>query len=172
MARIAVLIEEDFEDSEYRLPRERLEAAGHDVVVAGPTAGSIYTGKRGDEKVAAEVATDSLAADEFDAVVVPGGYAPDKLRLDEDAVAFVREMNAEDKVVAAVCHAGSLLIDADAVDGRTVTSWPSIRVDLLNAGATWVDEEVVEDGNVITSRKPDDLEAFAASIAARLAGSS
>ncbi|MDZ7732727.1 MAG: DJ-1/PfpI family protein [Acidimicrobiia bacterium] len=101
-------------------------------------------------------------------MVVPGGYAPDKLRLDEDAVRFVAQMNRQGKLIAAVCHAGSLLIDADVVDGRRVTSWPSIRTDLVNAGADWFDEEVVEDGNLITSRNPGDLDAFSAAIDAHL----
>jgi protease I len=168
MARIAVLIDDDFEDSEYRVPVERLREAGHDTVVAGARAGVEHQGKRGDERVSTEQASADLDPGDFDAVVIPGGHAPDKLRMDTGSVRFVASMNEADKPVAAVCHAGSLLIDAGVVAGRRLTSWPSIRTDLTNAGAEWVDQEVVEDGNLITSRRPDDLEAFSAAILNRL----
>jgi protease I len=100
--------------------------------------------------------------------VIPGGYSPDKLRTNDDVVAFVRELGRAEKPVAAICHAGSLLIEADLVDGSRVTSWPSIKTDLVNAGAEWVDEPVVEDGYLITSRKPDDLDVFCEAILKRL----
>ena len=103
-------------------------------------------------------------ADDFDALVIPGGYSPDRLRQDPRMVAFTREMFDAGKPVAAICHAGSMLIEADVVEDRMLTSWPSIRTDLLNAGAHWIDREVVQDGNLITSRQPDDLPAFVAAI--------
>ena len=110
-------------------------------------------------------------ASEYDGLVLPGGVAnPDFLRTDEDAVAFVRAFFEQAKPVAAICHAPWTLIEADVVKGRTLTSWPSLQTDLRNAGATWVDEEVVVDGNLITSRKPDDLDAFAAAIVEEFAG--
>ena len=109
-----------------------------------------------------------VSADQFDALVIPGGYSPDKLRTDEGIVSLVQKIAGADKPVAAICHAGSLLVEADAVRGRRVTSWPSVRTDLINAGAQWEDAEVVEDGNLITSRKPDDLPAFCAAILQRL----
>lgn len=169
MARIAVLVHDDVEDAEFRVPVDRLTGAGHDVVVAGPEAGATYTGKRGEEKITADIATGELDADHFDAAVLPGGYAPDHLRLDPASVRFVSQVDEQGKPLAAICHAGSLLIDAGAVHGRRLTSWPSIRVDLVHAGADWVDESVVVDGNLITSRKPDDLDDFCAAIETALA---
>jgi protease I len=106
--------------------------------------------------------------DEFDALVIPGGYSPDRLRMDPDMVNFVREFVRSGKVTAAVCHAPWMLAEADVIRGRTVTSWPSIKTDLVNAGAKWIDREVVEDGNIITSRKPADLTAFSETILRRL----
>ena len=125
-------------------------------------------GKRG--KATARIERTAADADvgEFDALVIPGGYSPDHLRLDPGAVSFVRRFSGTGKPVAAVCHGPQLLIEADVVRGKTLTSWPSIRKDLENAGARWIDRQVVEDGNLITSRKPDDLEAFSAAILRRL----
>jgi protease I len=160
MARVAMLVADDFEDVEVRVPLQRLREAGHDVVLAGAEAGTEVAGKRGEEKVSIEVGADELEPSSVDALVIPGGYAPDKLRTDDDVVDFTRKMFDSGRPVAAVCHAPSLLIEAGVVEGATLTSWPSIRTDLENAGANWVDEEVVIDRNLITSRKPDDLEAF------------
>jgi protease I len=109
-----------------------------------------------------------VSAGDFDALVVPGGYSPDKLRTDDKVVALVRDIGTADKPVAFICHAGSLLVEADLVRGRRLTSWPSIKTDLVNAGADWVDAEVVEDGNLISSRKPDDLPAFCEAILKRV----
>ncbi len=104
---------------------------------------------------------DAVSVDDYDALVLPGGVAnPDALRLDESAIAFIRGFFEADKPVAAICHAPWTLIEAGVVSGKTVTSWPSLRTDLTNAGANWVDEEVVHDSGLVTSRKPDDLEAF------------
>lgn len=169
MARIAIIADDMFEDSELRQPYDRLREAGHEVVLVGLQAGKQITGKRGQEKVTIERAAEDVSADEFDALVIPGGYSPDKLRMSRPMVAFTRAFFVQEKLVAAVCHAPWMLIEADAVDGRTVTSWPSIRTDLINAGARWVDREVVEDGNLVTSRKPDDLPAFSETILRRLA---
>jgi protease I len=105
---------------------------------------------------------------DLDAVVVPGGYSPDRLRLHPDVVDLVRQVARAGRLVAAICHGPSLLIDADVVSGRTVTSWPSIRRDLENAGATWVDETVVEDANLVTSRNPGDLDTFSETILRKL----
>jgi protease I len=137
----------------------------------GLSRGKQILGKQGRERLTVERGVEDVRADEFDALVIPGGYSPDKLRTSLPAVAFTRAFFDAGKPVAAVCHAPSLLIEADAVEGRTLTSWPSIRTDLLNAGARWVDREVVEDGNLITSRKPDDLPAFSEAILRRLAES-
>jgi protease I len=160
MARVAIIVDEMFEDSELRIPHDRLKQAGHEVVLVGLEAGKKITGKKGKETIVTEVAIDDVSEGEFDALVIPGGYSPDKLRASEAMVDLTRDMCDAGKPVAAVCHAAWMLVEADVVDGKTVTSWPSIKTDLVNAGAIWVDREVVEDGNLITSRKPDDLEAF------------
>ncbi len=168
MAKVAFVLADMFEDSEFRVPYDRIREAGHEVAVVGQEAGKEVKGKQGEETFTPEVTADSVSPGDFDALVIPGGYAPDKLRTDEGIVKFVRAFVDADKPVAAICHAGSLLVEADAVRGRTVTSWPSVKTDLENAGARWVDREVVEDGNLITSRKPDDLDAFTGAILGRL----
>ncbi len=168
MARIAFVLADDFEDSEFKEPYERLRAEGHEPTVVGKTAGATVNGKKGKEAFTVEAAPDSVSPADFDALVIPGGYSPDKLRTDEGVVKFVKGFFGSDKPVAAICHAGSLLVEADVLEGRTVTSWPSVRTDMVNAGAEWVDEEVVVDGNLITSRKPDDLPAFCEAILDRL----
>ncbi len=159
MARIATLLDQDFEDSEFRVPYDMLRAAGHDVDVLGIEPGSVK-GKQGKEEVRVETAVKDRSVDDYDALLIPGGYSPDHLRMDDDVVDFVRRFWASGKPVAAVCHGPQLLIEADVVKAHKVTSWPSVRRDLENAGATWVDSEVVVDGKLITSRKPDDLEVF------------
>ena len=168
MAKVAFVLGDDFEDSEFKVPYDRIREAGHKVTVVGTEPNKEVKGKKGKEKFTPEAGPGDVNADQFDAVVIPGGYSPDKLRTDDGIVALVQKIYGADKPVAAICHAGSLLVEADAVNGRRVTSWPSIRTDLINAGAKWEDREVVEDGNVITSRKPDDLDAFCAAILQRL----
>lgn len=169
MANIAVLLADDFEDSEFRVPYQQLQQAGHKLTVLGKQAGTTVKGKKGKEQVTIEAAIADRRASEFDAVVIPGGYSPDHLRTEESAVRFVRELSDANKPVAAVCHGPSLLIEADIVRGKTVTSWPSVRTDLKNAGAKWVDQQVAQDGKLITSRNPGDLDAFSAAIAKALA---
>lgn len=168
MARIAFLLADDFEDSEFRVPFDGLEKKGHQVTVLGSKAGQSVRGKAGKETVKIDDAVSNHRADEFDALVIPGGYSPDKLRLDEAAVRFVRDFDGIGKPLAAVCHGPQLLISAGIVKGRTITSWPSVRVDLENAGARWVDREVATDGALITSRKPEDLAAFTEAILSQL----
>ncbi len=164
MARVAFIVDDLFEDSEFRIPYDRLKAAGHEPVVVGLEKGKQVQGKKGKERIAIERAADEVNADEFDALVIPGGYSPDHLRASLPMVRLTRDMCVAEKPVAAVCHGPWMLVEADVLDGKTVTSWPSIRTDLINAGARWVDREVVEDENLVTSRKPDDLEAFSAAI--------
>jgi len=170
MARVAMILGEQFEDSELRIPYDRLRQAGHQVTFIGVDAGRTLRGKRGKEKVSPDLSIDQANASDFDALVIPGGYSPDHLRTSIKMVGFTREMVLAGKPVAAVCHGPSMLVEADVLDGRVVTSWPSVRTDLLNAGARWVDREVVEDGNLITSRRPEDLEAFSAAIVRALKG--
>ena len=160
MSKIAILVDRMFEDSELRVPLERLREAGHHVDILGLHAGVEVVGKHGKEHVQIEKAVRDVSARDYDALVIPGGYSPDHLRADADAVRFTREMAGANKTVAAVCHAPWMLVEAELARGRTVTSWPSIKTDLVNAGAQWVDREVVEDGNIITARKPADLPAF------------
>src|SRR5438067_3372788 len=168
MAKVAFVLADDFEDSEFKKPYDSISQAGHQITVIGTKAGTEVKGKKGKEKFKVEKTPDQVSADQFDALVIPGGYSPDKLRMDERIVSFVQKFFADDKLVAAICHAPSLLVEANAVDGRRLTSWPSVRTDVINAGGKWEDAEVVEDGNLITSRKPDDLDAFCAAILQRL----
>lgn len=157
--KIALLADDGFEDSELSKPLEAVQAAGATVEIISEEAGTI-TGKNGlPEPV--DKTIDQVAASDYDGLLLPGGVAnPDKMRMNSAAVEFVKDFFAADKPVAAICHAPWLLVEADVVDERTVTSWPSLKTDLQNAGAIWVDEEVVVDGNLVTSRKPDDLEVF------------
>jgi protease I len=159
MARVAFIVDDLFEDAEFMDPLERVRKAGHEAVVVGLSAGKEITGKKGAKATVAK-ASSEVSADEFDALVIPGGYSPDKIRTDENLVALTRAIDAAGKPVAAICHAGWVLAEADIVRGRSVTSYHSIRTDLKNAGATWVDQEVVEDGNLITARHPGDIPAF------------
>jgi protease I len=160
MAKIAVVLGPEFEDSEFRVPYDRLEEAGHQLTIVGTKRGEKVEGKRGKESATIEAAASDVDATSFDALLIPGGHSPDNLRTDESVVGFVRDFTHTHKPIAAVCHGPQLLIEADAVRGRRMTSWPSVRKDLINAGADWVDEQVVKDGPLITSRKPSDLEAF------------
>jgi protease I len=170
VARVAIIVGSGFEDAELRVPYDRLRRAGHEAVVVGREAGQALKGKRQDTEITTARSIREVAARDFDALVIPGGHSPDELRLDPLMVEFTRHMFEAGKPVAAICHAGSLLIEAEVADDRTVTSWPSIRTDLVNAGARWVDEAVIEDGNLITSRQPEDLEAFCDAILRQLEG--
>jgi protease I len=158
--KIAILAEEGFEDSELIEPLRAMKNAGAKVVIVGSGSKEIYHGKRGSVTIKADVAADKVKADDFDAIIVPGGYAPDKMRLHRSMVDIVQRTYELGKVVAAICHGPQLLISADIVRDHRVTSWPSVAVDLKNAGAAWVDAPVVQDGNLITSRKPADLPKF------------
>src|SRR5581483_9167877 len=129
MAKVAFVLGADFEDSEFKVPYDRIREAGHKVTVVGTETKEVK-GKKGKEKFTPEATPKDVSADQFDAVVIPGGYSPDHLRTDDGIVSLVQKINGADKPVAAICHAGSLLIEADAVNGKRVTSWPSIRTDL------------------------------------------
>jgi len=158
--RIAILAEEDFEDSELMEPLRAMKDAGASVLIVGSGSKKSHRGKRGSAEVTVDATADKVEASQFDAIIVPGGYAPDKMRLHQPMIDLVLKAHAEGKIIAAICHGPQLLISADIVKGRRVTSWPSVAVDLKNAGAIWVDEPMVRDGNIITSRKPADLPKF------------
>ena len=166
--RVAVLVEDLYENLELWYPVLRLREEGAQVFVVGPKAGETYKSKEG-YPAKADKSAEEISADEIDAVIVPGGYAPDRMRRHEAMVKLVREAAQKGKIVAAICHGGWMLAEADVVRGRTVTSFFAIKTDLINAGANWVDKEVVRDGNIITSRVPSDLPAFMRAIIEALA---
>jgi protease I len=168
MARIAFVVGQDFEDSEFKKPYDELREAGHEVEVLGVKAGETMKGKKGKEEIKIEAAATDKDPGSYDAIVIPGGYSPDHLRTDKGVVSFVQRAVQADKIIAAICHGPQLLIEADAVEDKKLTSWPSVRTDLLNAGARWLDKEVIVDGKLITSRKPDDIPAFVAAIREQL----
>jgi protease I len=157
--RIAILAENVYQEMELWVPYYRLREEGAEVKVVGAGGAKSYASKHG-YPVNVDVQADQVKAVEFDAVVVPGGYAPDMMRRHPAMVSLVREAVQQGKVVAAICHAGWMLCSADVLKGRKATSFFSIKDDMVHAGAQWVDAEVVVDGNLITSRKPDDLPAF------------
>jgi protease I len=162
--RVALLVEQEFEDRELTGPLHALRAAGATVTIVGPAAGVQYTGKRGESIVTSDLAAGAARMKDFDALIIPGGHAPDKMRMRHAMVDLARDAMDANKPVAAICHGPSLLISSNSLKGRTLTCWPSIAVDVKNAGGRYVDKPVVEDGNLITSRKPDDVPAFNAAI--------
>jgi protease I len=169
--RVAILAENLYQEMELWVPYYRLKEEGADVKVVGAGGARSYASKHG-YPVTVDVQADQVSAVEFDAVVVPGGYAPDMMRRHDAMVKLVREAARQGRVVAAICHAGWMLASADVVRGKRVTSFFSIKDDMVNAGATWVDQEVVVDGTLITSRRPDDLPAFCREIVKSLAKAS
>jgi protease I len=166
-----MLVEDGFEDLELTGPLDALRAAGAAVTIVGPAKGTEFRGKRGDAVVTSDLAAGAVQAKDFDALVIPGGHAPDKMRMRHAMVDLARDMMEAGKPVAAICHGPQLLISAVALRGRTLTCWPSIAIDVKNAGGLYVDKPVVEDGNLITSRKPDDVPVFSAAIIQALARS-
>lgn len=166
--RIAILAENLYQEMELWVPYYRFREEGAEVKVVGAGGAKSYTSKHG-YPVTVDAQADQVKAVEFDAVVVPGGYAPDLMRRHEAMVSLVREATQQGKIVAAICHAGWMLVSAGVLEGRKATSFFSIKDDLQAAGADWRDAEVVVDGNLITSRKPDDLPAFCRAIVGALA---
>jgi protease I len=165
--RIMILATDGFEQSELEKPKQDLEDAGFETVVVAPHEGEIRGWQHTDwgTPVKVDMTLEKASEAGFDALVLPGGVMnPDKLRMEEKAVMLVKRFCAAGKTVAAICHGPWLLAEAEVIDGKTVTSWPSIRTDLKHAGANVVDEECVEDGNLITSRKPDDIPAFSQAV--------
>ncbi|WP_291859163.1 type 1 glutamine amidotransferase domain-containing protein [Marinilabilia sp.] len=154
--KIAAVINDIFEDLELWYPVIRLREAGAEVVLAGEKSGNQYTGKNG-LPARADIGYDDLNADEFDGIIIPGGYAPDKIRRYPKVLEFVKQMDDSGKPIGIICHAGWVTISADILKERQVTSVGAIKDDMINAGANWVDEPVVTDKNLVSSRTPDDL---------------
>jgi protease I len=171
--RVAILATEGFERSELLKPRAALDEAGAATVVVSPKSGSIRSWDTSDwgDAVSVDVALGAAKASDYDALLLPGGVInPDKLRLDPQAIAFVRAFVDAGKPIAAICHGPWTLVDAGGAKGRKMTSWPSLRADLINAGATWMDQPVVQDGVLVTSRKPDDIPQFNAAMISAFGG--
>ena len=162
--RVARLVDEGFEDRELTGPLDALRAAGATVTLVGPTRGASFRGKRGEATVTSDISAGEARIADFDALVIPGGHAPDKMRMRHAMVDLARDAMDSGKPVAAICHGPQLLISADALRGRTLTCWPSIAIDVKNAGGLYVDKPVVIDGNLITSRRPDDVPVFSEAI--------
>jgi protease I len=161
--KIAILATDGFEQSELLEPRKALDEAGATTQVVSPAGNKVkgWNHKEWGKEVEVDVPLDSANSEDFDALLLPGGVMnPDQLRMNPKAVEFVKHFTDAGKPVAAICHGPWTLLEAGAVRGRTLTSWPSLKTDLKNAGATWVDKEVVTDAGLVTSRKPDDIPAF------------
>lgn len=159
MRKVLIMIEEGFEDSEFIYPYYRFQEEGYKVEIVGPKAKETYTGKHG-VPMKSDISSEKTNLDEYDAVVIPGGRAPDRMRINEGLVRIVKEAYKKGKIIAAVCHGPQMLIEADVVRGKKVTSWKSVATDLKNAGAKYIDAPVVVDGNIVTSRFPPDLPDF------------
>ena len=160
MSKVAVVITDMFEDAEYVKPAEALKKAGHELVHIGLKSGETVKGKKDQTPVKVEKTAKEVKVNDFDALLIPGGYSPDKLRVDADVVRFVKEFVESGKPVCSICHAPQLLINAQVLKGRKLAGWKSLVQDIKNAGAEFIDQEVVEDGNLISSRSPDDIPAF------------
>jgi protease I len=160
MSRIAVIIDDMFEDSEYTQPAEAFKGKGHEMVHIGMQKGGVVKGKKKQTPVQIDKTITDVSVNDFDALLIPGGFSPDKLRAHDEAVAFSKKFMESGKPIFAICHGPQLLISADVLRGRKVTGYKSIIQDIKNAGAEFLDQEVVEDGNLVSSRNPDDLPAF------------
>ena len=157
--RIAILVADDFEDVELTEPLEQLTEAGAGTVIVGMQAGETVEGKHG-TTIEVEQAAGAMSVDDFDLLLIPGGQAPEKLRLDDEVLDLVRNSDEAGRPIASICHAPLVLVSADVLAGRRATSWMGVQDDIANAGAEVVDESVVVDGNLITSRGPDDIPDF------------
>lgn len=172
MKRVLIIATDGFEQSELMEPRSRLQKQGAEVTIASLEDGSIKGWDSGEwgETVPVDLTVKEVSANDYDALLLPGGQInPDVLRMNDTVIGLIREFNMASKPVAAICHAPWLLAEADIIAGKVVTSWPSIRTDLRNAGGQVVDQEVAVDGNIITSRNPDDIPAFTSALADALA---
>ena len=160
--KIACLLADGFEDSEFQIPCDWLSAAGYTVEIIGARAGDALKGEKGRETVVVDLSIDEADVDAYEGMLIPGGHSPDILRADDRFVEFVRAFDATGRPLAAVCHGPQILLTAELQAGRTLTAWPTVQGDLRQAGAHVVDRDVVVDDNWITSRKPADLQAFTA----------
>lgn len=163
MKKIAILVEKLFEEMELLYPYYRLKEEGFQVDIIGTEKGKVYEGKNG-YPVKSELASSEVKAEDYEGVIIPGGYSPDHMRRSKDTVNLVKELNEQGKIIAAICHGPWMMASCCNLEGKKVTAFYSIKDDLVNAGANFVDEEVVVDGNLITSRTPDDLIAFVKAI--------
>jgi len=168
MGKIAIILTDLFEDVEYTEPAKSFRAAGHELVHVGLKKNGTVKGKRKQTPVTIEAAVSEVSPDDFDALLIPGGFSPDQLRADDRAVEFVRAFMQSGKPIFSICHGAQLLITADVLRGRKVTGYKSIIQDIKNSGAEFLDQEVVEDENLISSRNPNDLPAFIEASLARL----
>ena len=166
--KIACLLANGFEDSEFQIPCDWLSAAGYPIEIIGAHAGDALKGEKGRETAIVDLSIDEADVDDYEGLLIPGGYSPDALRADDRFIEFVRSFDATGRPIAAVCHGPQLLLTAELQGGRTLTAWPTIQGDLRQAGANVVDRAVVVDDNWITSRKPDDLYAFTSKFVQRL----
>jgi protease I len=160
--KIACLLADGFEDSEFQVPCDWLSAAGYPVEIIGETAGDVLRGEKGRESAVVDMCIDEVDVDSYEGLLIPGGHSPDVLRADDRFVEFVRAFDSTGRPIAAVCHGPQLLLSAELQRGRTMTAWPTVQGDLRQAGANVIDRAVVVDDNWITSRNPGDLHAFTA----------
>ncbi|MDY0043650.1 MAG: type 1 glutamine amidotransferase domain-containing protein [Syntrophales bacterium] len=168
MSKVAVIITDFFEDVEYTGPAKEFRDAGHELIHVGLEKGTTVRGKKKETPVKIDVAVSEAKVEDFDALMIPGGYSPDQLRVNENAVDFARSFVKSGKPVFSICHGPQILITADVIRGRKITGYKSIIQDIKNAGAEFIDREVVEDGNLISSRNPDDIPAFTKASLAKL----
>lgn len=166
--KVIALVDDAFEDLEHWYPVYRLREEGAQVDLVGPEANAVYEGKHG-VPAKTDYAFSDIDSKNYDAILVPGGWAPDKLRRYPEVIQFIQDMDKANKPIAQICHAGWVLISANILKGRKVTSTPGIKDDMINAGSEWTNEEVIVDGNIISSRSPKDLPAYGKAIADKIA---
>jgi len=166
--KVLTVVDDLYNDLELWYPIYRLREEGATVHVAGPEAGKSYTGQAG-IPITTDLAYTDIKSEDYDGILVPGGYAPDKIRRYPEILQFIQELDKAEKPIGQICHAGWVLVSANILKGRKVTSTPAIKDDMVNAGATWVNEETVVDGHIISSRRPDDLPTYTKAFADKLA---
>src|SRR5690625_1275387 len=166
--KVVTVVDHDYNDLELWYPIYRLKEEGATVHIVGPEANTVYNGQAG-LPVTTDYAYEDVKAEDYDGILVPGGWAPDKIRRYPEVLKFIKELDQAETPIGQICHAGWVLVSADVLKNRKVTSTPAIKDDMVNAGATWVDEETVVDGHIISSRRPDDLPMYTKAFADKLA---